>query len=128
MRFRNCVKLSMRESNKLDRVIKQVQYLTERRIATPNTKDMFDSPPSIFDCHQAMQSSIEQHRAQFNKWSNGSNISPRTNVVCCLVKCWIRFTRALAITYESCITFGTSEIIGGNRHPLAPRCPLLGLE
>jgi len=53
--FRNCVKLGMRESSKLDRVVKRIQHLTEQRTATPKTKEMFNCSPKICDRHETTQ-------------------------------------------------------------------------
>ena len=52
VRFRNCVKLSMREWNKLDRVVKRIRHCIEQRTATLKTKEMFDCSANIFDRHQ----------------------------------------------------------------------------
>ena len=60
----------------------------------PQTKETFDCPPKIFDCRQTTQSSIEQHRKKYNKWSNECNISPSSNVVRCSVMCRVCLTRA----------------------------------
>ena len=69
--FRSFVKLSMRESSKLDRVVKGIQHFTEQRTATPKTKECSTALLIFFIV-------IEQRRAASSS-TDHSTTSGQTN-------------------------------------------------